>query len=129
MALDESSVHVLIYGIHTCDPGIFLTKEETETVLANLDQLEQAELANAHCDLRWFYMKIKANADYHGLAYELPVQWVHLYEGYRGDIALKQLPQPARFLAILSRSMGLRPSFITHPDLRLPWSQVRDRYI
>lgn len=98
--------------IRGCDPGLYLTREEVAEALSCIHELEEMERSDYKGHLGWFYMKIKANADYYNRLFLIPERWAHLYEDYKADLEIYRLSQPFQAFAILLRNFGLRRSFI-----------------
>jgi hypothetical protein len=98
--------------IRGCDPGHYLTRAEVAEVLNRIRELEEMESSDYKGHLGWFYMKVKANADYYNCSFQIPERWAHLYEDYKADLEIYGLSQPFQALAILLRNFGMRRSFI-----------------
>lgn len=113
MPIDENDVSRLSMTVRRCDPGRWLTREDAIAVLANVDRLAEAERADMNGDVQWFYMKLKANADHHGLPFELPEPRMHkLYDDYKADLRIYELSGVSLWVACALRNFGLRRSFI-----------------
>lgn len=111
-ALSPSEVSELSKKITYCDPGRYLTREDTRRSINSVAQLVRYERESLNGHLGWLYMKIKANADHHGLTFTIPGRWAKLYGGYRKDLEIYKMSGPAKVVALYSRQFGFRESFL-----------------
>lgn len=111
-------ISVLNERIRRCDPGRYLSEAEIAEILDHIPELEREELSGMHGHLGWFYMKIKANAERHNRHFRIPKRWAPLYDAYKADLQIFNLPKPMQFIACLLRNFGLRASFIQGPGSR-----------
>lgn len=102
----------LVMLIRYCNPGKYLTQQETDEALQLLPDLLREELSTDGGHLGWFYMKLKASTDYHGYGFQIPEKWAHLYPDYQADLEIFKLTEPFLTVACLLRNFGLRRSFI-----------------
>ena len=110
--LSDSETRKLNQQICNCDPGYNLSLEDTKSSIFNIDELVAYEADRQYGDLNWLYLKIKANADYHKMRFNLPGEYVKKYNAYKVDVYITQASIPVRVVLNILRKLGLVKSFL-----------------